>query len=136
MYQRYNSKISYWLFVPILCLFTALIIAAIIDKSWPMLIIMIFVTGLIVNLLVSTYYVIENHKLTIVCGFIFNQEIDIEHIRKIEKTNSPISSPALSIKHRIEIFYGKYDSVIISPERRVEFIKTLTLINKNISTNL
>ncbi|WP_158237870.1 PH domain-containing protein [Emticicia sp. TH156] len=117
-------------------MFIALITTAIIDKAWPMLIIMLFVTGLIVNLLARTCYVIENRKLTIICGFLFKQEIDIENIRKIEKTNSPISSPALSVKHRIEITYGKYNSVIISPERRAEFIEALTLINKNISTNL
>ena len=122
--------------MPILCLFIALETKAIIDKTWPMLAIILAVNGLIVNLLVRTYYVIETHKLTIVCGFLFKQQIEIEKIRKIEKTNSPISSPALSIKHRIEIIYGKYDSVIISPERRAEFIETLTLINKNISTNL
>lgn len=136
MYKRYNSKISYWLFVPILCLLIALEAKAIMDKTWPALAIILAVTGLIVNLLVRTYYVIENHKLTIVCGFFFKQQIDIANILKIEKTNSPLSSPALSIKHRIEIIYGKYDSVIISPERRAEFIETLTLINKNISTNL
>ena len=122
--------------MPILSLFIALETKAIIYKTWPMLAIILAVNGLIVNLLVRTYYVIETHKLTIVCGFLFKQQIEIEKIRKIEKTNSPISSPALSIKHRIEIIYGKYDSVIISPERRAEFIETLTLINKNISTNL
>lgn len=66
----------------------------------------------------------------------FKQGIDIKKIRKIEKTNNPISSPALSVRDRIEIYYDKYDSVIISPERQAEFIQKLKLINKNISTNL
>ncbi|UTA68000.1 PH domain-containing protein [Emticicia sp. 21SJ11W-3] len=136
MQQKFNSEISYWLFVPIFCLFSALITTAIIDKAWPMLMIMVCVTAFMVNLLARTCYVIENRKLTIICGFLFKQEIDIENILKIEKTNSPISSPALSVKHRIEITFGKYDTVIISPERRAEFIEALTLINKNISTNL
>ncbi len=107
-----------------------------IDKVWGGVIILLAVKALILSLLLRTYYEIENQTLKIVCGFIYSQKIDIMKIRKIEKTNSPISSPALSVRHRIEIFYNTYDSVIISPERQAEFIETLKLINKNISTNL
>lgn len=107
-----------------------------IDKAWGGVIILLAVKALILSLLLRTYYEIENQTLKIVCGFIYSQKIDIMKIRKIEKTDSPISSPALSIRYRIEIFYNTYDSVIISPERQAEFIETLKLINKNISTNL
>ncbi|GAB3520920.1 hypothetical protein GCM10027442_44560 [Emticicia fontis] len=107
-----------------------------IKQLWGGAIILLIVIALILSLLFRTYYQIEGNTLKIVCGFIINQKIDIMKIRKIEKTNSPLSSPALSIKHRIEVFYNTYDSVIISPERQAEFIQAMKLINKNISTNL
>jgi hypothetical protein len=106
------------------------------QQLWGAVVILLAVIALILTLLFRTYYQIEGSSLKIVCGFIIYHQIDINRIRKIEKTNSPLSSPALSVSHRIEIFYNTYDSVIISPERQTEFIQTLKLINKNISTNL
>jgi hypothetical protein len=106
------------------------------QKLWIGVIILLAVKALILSFLFKTYYQIDGNTLKIVCGFVFYQEIDIVKIRKIEKTYSPISSPALSVEHRIEILFGKYDSVIISPERQQEFIQSLKLINKNIITNL
>ena len=106
------------------------------EKIWIMVGVLMVVKVLILSFLFRTYYQIEGNTLKIVCGFVFNETIEIKKIRKIEKTANPISSPALSVRDRIEIYYDKYDSVIISPERQAEFIRTLKLINKNISTNL
>ncbi|WP_158561271.1 PH domain-containing protein [Emticicia sp. C21] len=106
------------------------------QKLWIGIIVLLGATALILSFLFRTYYQIEGDTLKIVCGFLFKQEVDIKKIRKIEKTDNPISSPALSVRDRIEIYYDKYDSVIISPERQTEFIQILKLINKNISTNL
>lgn len=113
-----------------------LLVMTAIQKLWIGVIILLAATVLILSFLFRTYYQIVGNTLKIICGFVFKQEIDIKKIRKIEKTNNPISSPALSVKDRIEIYYDKYDSVIISPERQAEFIQKLKLINKNISTNL
>ena len=63
--------------------------------------------------------------------FIVNDKIEILKIRKIEKTNSILSSPALSLD-RIAIFYNKYDEVYISPKDRDNFIKDLLEINPTI----
>ncbi len=106
------------------------------QELWIGVVILLVATALILSFLFRTYYQIEGTTLKIVCGFLFKQEVDIKKIRKIEKTNNPISSPALSVRDRIEIYYDKFDSVIISPERQSEFIQALKLINKNISTNL
>lgn len=106
------------------------------QKLWIGVVALLATTALILSFLLRTYYQIQGNTLKIVCGFVFKQEIDIKKIRKIEKTDSPISSPALSVRDRIEIYYDKYDSVIISPEQQTEFIQSLKLINKNISTNL
>lgn len=113
-----------------------LVVMTAIDGFWVMAAFLIAVIAFVLSFVLRTYYQIEGNNLKIVCGFLFRQEIDIMKIRKIEKTVNPISSPALSIRHRIEIFYNTYDSVIISPELQAEFIQTLKLINTNISTNL
>lgn len=122
--------------MPLIFFLGILLVMAIIDKNWGGAIVLISVTIFILSFLFRTYYEVEGKNLKIVSGFIFKKEIDIMSIRKIEKTNNPLSSPALSLKDRIEIYYSKFDSVIISPERQSEFIATLKLINKNISTNL
>ncbi len=64
-----------------------------------------------------------------------NDKIDIGKISRIRKTKSLISSPAWSLD-RIEIFYNKYDSVIISPKNRKEFIQDLQKINSSIIVEL
>ncbi|MBS7332625.1 MAG: PH domain-containing protein [Weeksellaceae bacterium] len=88
-------------------------------------------------LLFSTVYTIDSYskKLVIQSGFIFHKKIDIEHIKAIKKSRSWISSPALSID-RIEISYNTYDSVLISPKNREQFIQELQQINPNIELQL
>ena len=89
----------------------------------------------IVYLFLTTNYTIYNQQTLIVkSGFLMNKKIDINSITKISKTNNPISSPALSLD-RIEIFYNKYDSVIISPKNEQEFIQDLHKINSSIIIN-
>ena len=89
----------------------------------------------IVYLFLTTNYTIYNQQTLIVkSGFLMNKKIDINSITKISKTNNPISSPALSLD-RIEIFYNKYDSVIISPKNEQEFIQDLQKINSSIIIN-
>jgi hypothetical protein len=57
--------------------------------------------------------------------------IDIHQIKRIEETNSPLSSPAASFD-RIEITYNKFDSVIISPKEKLGFIQDILQINPSI----
>ncbi len=49
-------------------------------------------------------------------------------IKKMKSTKSLMSSPALSID-RLEIFYNKYDSVMVSPKEKDDFIRRLLLEN-------
>jgi hypothetical protein len=73
--------------------------------------------------------------LAIKCGFLFNKTINIQTIKKITETNNPISSPATSLD-RLEIVYGKFDSVIISPKKKVEFIADIKSLNPNVEVKL
>ena len=85
----------------------------------------------------KTEYKIENEKLKIKCGIIFNKTIDISKIKKISKTSSLMSSPAPSFD-RIELKYGKFDEIIIiiSPKDKLSFANDLTQINTEIENNI
>jgi hypothetical protein len=62
---------------------------------------------------------------------IWNTKIEIKSIRKIYRTNNPLSSPALSLD-RLAIVYNKFDEILISPKERNEFIDELLKINPSI----
>ena len=79
----------------------------------------------------STRYIIDENQLIIKCLFIVNNRIDISKIKKIEKTNSILSSPALSLD-RIAIKFNKFDEVYISPKEKQSFVNNLLEINPEI----
>jgi len=87
--------------------------------------IVILILGVVLplTLLVTTVYKITNASLLIQSG-VFNWEIRIKDITKIEFTNDPISSPALSTD-RIRIEYGTDKSVLVSPANKEEFLQDL-----------
>jgi hypothetical protein len=86
-------------------------------------------TGLIVFPIVfNTCYTISNNILKVKCGFLLNRSIPIESIKKIVPCHTILSAPALSFD-RLEVFYNKYDSVVISPENKDDFIADLQNIN-------
>ncbi|MFB9052707.1 PH domain-containing protein [Formosa undariae] len=84
----------------------------------------------------STAYTIHgNGILNVKCGFTYNRSFDINKIKSISKSNNLISSPAPSMD-RIELTYGKFDFIIISPKDKLQFAKELTKINPNIENRL
>jgi membrane protein YdbS with pleckstrin-like domain len=78
----------------------------------------------------TTYYFVDENNLIIKFGP-FKKIIPLDTIKSVRKTTNPLSSPALSLK-RLEIVYGYYNSVLISPIHRDEFIEILSIRCKNI----
>ena len=74
-------------------------------------------------------------ELIIKCGFFTYKPIAINDISEISKSSNIISSPAPSFD-RIEIKYGKFNEIIISPKNKFEFAKHLTSLNQKIKNNL
>lgn len=70
-----------------------------------------------------TFYVMTDEELIISVGP-FKRRIELETIRKIEKTKTPIASAALS-KERYFLYYGVYDFTMIAPENIDEFVKAI-----------
>ena len=82
----------------------------------------------------GTYYEIKGKQL-IVVGGPFRWKIDVMSINSIRKTLNPLSSPALSLK-RLEIQYGKYNTILISPKHDNKFCEMMKKINPKIEINV
>lgn len=132
MKKVYKSGISYWLFGILLLVFSTITVLLILDNApWYALVLIIAVFIFVIQLFINTYYVIDKELLKIKSGFLYNANIDIHSIRKIEESNSPLSSPAASFD-RLEIIYNKYDTILISPKDKQLFIQDILKINPSI----
>ncbi|MFV2049811.1 PH domain-containing protein [Metabacillus sp. YM-086] len=72
----------------------------------------------------------EDDLLKVQCGQ-FQWKLNVKEIRKVRKVKSIFTSPALSID-RLDIYYGKYNLIRISPENESEFIDLLLKENPQI----
>lgn len=128
--KKYRTKIGLELigFIFIVFIFMGFISA---DYWTAMLITIIFVAIIFVFALKGMAYKINDTVLTVQGSLMPDIKIEIDSIRKIVETNNPLSSPAGSLD-RIEIFYNKFDSVIISPVETEEFLARLIKINPDI----
>lgn len=98
---------------------------------WAAALLVLMLTWGCTHMILNTLYVIDHGELFIQSGFLYSKVIDIASIRKIEATRTPISAPAPSLD-RLEIFYGRFDSVIVSPKDKDAFIKRLLRENPDI----
>jgi hypothetical protein len=137
----FKAKISYGILIPLLILFSGLMFSPMIKGAsngviLTMVAVMLPLLAFILHLFYKTTYSINaNNELLIKSGFIFNLRIDIADITSITKISSLLSSPAPSLD-RIELKYGKWDTVIISPQDKVAFTNALLKINPSIENNL
>lgn len=122
----YKSKVDWWLIILIGCVFGYPIIDGILTNEYFLSAIFAFVLVLFFLLSKTIKYRIEGKNL-----MIWNTKIEIKSIRKIYRTNNPLSSPALSLD-RLAIVYNKFDEILISPKERNEFIDELLKINPSI----
>lgn len=79
--------------------------------------------GLIAWVNFGTYYIVDETELKIISGP-FRWSVPIGEIHRITPTRAPWSSPALSL-NRLRIEYGNKKQILVSPERRDEFIRRL-----------
>ena len=96
---------------------------------------MVVLYGFILHMFFNTTYKIEKEKLYIKCGFFNYNPVNIGEMKKVSKSSNIISSPAASFD-RIEITYGKFDELIISPKHKTKFVEDLQKINPEIINNL
>jgi hypothetical protein len=140
MIKKYPSKVSFGLLIFIFSAFFGPIIFNLIkgqfdEKMLKGVLILVVVFIFILHMFFKTQYIINNERVDIKCGFFSYGPILIEEIKEISKTRSIISSPAPSFD-RIEIKYGKYDEIIVSPKDKFGFAEELTKLNPKIKNNL
>ncbi|MDT0161209.1 MULTISPECIES: PH domain-containing protein [Bacillus] len=95
------------------------------DKQWIKIVVLWSVGFCLLWIWFKTGYTIKNDSLQIQSGH-YKKEIDISEIRSIRKTNNPFTAPSLSID-RIEVNYGKYNTIQISPKNLDGFISELKM---------
>ena len=131
----YKSKIDWWLGL-LLVYPIYLSVASLIKGQWLYgLAGLAFVIGVVLFISKTTRYIIKENQLIVKSMWIVNEKIEISKIRKIEKSNSILSSPALSLD-RIALYYNKYDEVYISPKEKQDFLNNLLEINPNIEVKI
>ena len=140
MTKNYASKRSYALLIFIFLVFFGPLILKVVKGEFyssqiGILAFLFIAFSLVLHLFIKTNYRIKNRQLIIKSGFYTYPPIQIDEIKEIVKTNSILSAPAPSFD-RIEIKYGKFDSIIISPQNKLNFAKDLATINPSILINL
>ena len=126
----YKSKIDWWLgLVLIYPIYRSIV--SIVEGEWLGYLGVVLCLLFIVFISKSTRYIINENQLVVKCMFIVNDKIEISKIKRIEKTNSILSSPALSLD-RMAIRYNKFDEVYISPKDKQAFVDDLLKINPEI----
>lgn len=100
------------------------------EFNWIVLVILILCLTAFSLFPLGIKYIIYEKTLTVCCPFLSNETIDIESITLIEATHTLISSPAASID-RLRLTY-MHGSIVISPQRKDEFIKEILTINPHV----
>ena len=136
----YYSKVSYTLLIVVFLVFFGPLIPTFISNGFNgnttiLFLAMVVLYGFILHMFFNTTYKIENEKLYIKCGFFKYRPVNIGEMKKVSKSSNIISSPAASFD-RIEITYGKFDELIISPKHKFKFVEDLQKINPRIISHL
>ena len=133
MKQTFRSKIGPEIVIPMGLILGGVLVFMLILGAWVGVLIIAVVLAFVVHLFATTYYTIDGAELKVRSGFLINITIDINTITKIVPTRSILSAPAVSLD-RLEVFYNKYDSVVVSPGDNAGFIEALKGVNEGIVT--
>lgn len=129
--KTYHSGIDKWL-IAILGLPLPVVVLPLLEGDWAVVILMVLIVAFVAHMFITTRYTIDGTTLIVRSGFFVNIKVDVLTIRKITETNTWLSAPATSLD-RLEITYNKYDSVIISPRNKAEFIADILTINSEVN---
>lgn len=128
--KTYRSRVDAWIAIILGIVAAACLSSGIgmIVKGMPGGVIMapiIIFTGVILPfwLMLTTRYVLGSDTLEIRSDPI-KWEVPLKEIRKITPSRSILSSPAFSLD-RLEIQYGRWNSILISPAQRDDLLREL-----------
>ena len=133
--EKFKSKISIGLVFFLVVVLGGMLLKLLYDGVWSVSILIFCQIIFIAHMFWTTFYIIGNEKLQIKSGFLINFSIDIQQIKKISQTNTIMSAPAVSFD-RLEILYNKFDTVVISPKEKMQFIEAIKKINPQVEVKL
>lgn len=87
--------------------------------------------GLNIYLLFSIRYILTPTELVVRFLF-FSRTYPLDVFTRIEYTRNPLSAPAASLD-RLELYYGKGNSILISPKEKNEFLAEIKRFSPNIT---
>ncbi|MFB4168868.1 PH domain-containing protein [Virgibacillus sp. JSM 102003] len=100
------------------------------NKQWVKIVVLFPIGFCLMWIWFKTGYTIENNSIKIQYGP-FKKYIEIDEIYNIRETKNPFTAPALSM-NRVEINYGKYETIQISPKEISLFVGELQKKNPHI----
>jgi len=129
--HQFKSRLDLWLATSIYGSAVVSLLAAIyVMHITPgiaafLLVFFMFVIGCVlpVWLVTSTHYRVAASTLTVRSGP-FKWVVELDEIERVEKSNNPISSPALSLD-RLAITYGNGKPLPVAPRDKEGFIQAL-----------
>jgi len=129
-----------WLFVFLLYSLIGLI-EVVVNQSYESLLILYSISVLLGILFIviqrSTSYEIREKDVLICKMLFFKKQIPIKNIRKIERANGLYVGWKMNTSWNcLVVHYNKYDELLISPDKEVEFITELTRLNTSISNSI
>lgn len=131
MEKKYKLKKDFSLILFAVLPFIALFILQLNNFNWISA--SILIVGVFISVLfnTNTNYSINFGKLSIKTSILKPKNIDIQLIKSITKGRKWVRIPFLKTEF-LEIKFGRYNRVIISPENNEEFIEDLLKINPKI----
>lgn len=129
MEKIFPSKISWWLFGPILGVLVLAALTTLLSHQLLALLLLLPALGFTGWVLGRTYYVVNaaTRQLRIVSGPL-RWAIPVAGITCVRPSHNLLSSPALSLD-RLEVRYGKYDFILLSPADKAGFVAALAGLN-------
>lgn len=130
MERVYTSKIDTWfalVLVAVVSVFFIVFVSVLMSGKTSA--ILLAIPALIVGagfplwLMKSTNYTLSDKTLLVRCGP-FKWRVPMNEIKSVTPTSNPLSSPALSLD-RLQINYGRWGSIMISPKDKEAFIQDL-----------
>lgn len=127
----YKSAVSAGIILPVIIIFSIVLITAIISHTWGLLAFILLTSAFAFYTIYSVAYQLDGDELTIRCGILFKRTLSVQSIRSIRPTRNPLSAPAASLD-RLEISFNKFDTILVSPKDKEGFIGQLRAVNPNI----
>ena len=133
MKKTFKSKFELVIWIPIAILLVSAELYMINNKVWAVAAAILLISLFLVYIFLNTSYQLPgDNTLRIRSGFLYNKVIYVQNIKKVKRRRNIKASPALS-HDRLEIFFNRYESVMISPNAKTDFIHQLKVLNPKIA---